>query len=163
MSEVMLGAGGLNARQQECAEAILFSGGIMLSLVNNILDFSRLEAHKLVLERIPFSIRSCIERAAQTIEVKAEEKGIELIVSISADVPETNVGDPSRLCQVLLNLLSNAVKFTHRGYVQLTCGYAAETSTTFFSVHDTGIETLIRAQHMHDTMHAIPRLNIADY
>ena len=141
MAEVLLDTS-LDSEQKECAEAIAFSGGVMLTLVNNILDFSKLEADKLSVEKIPFNIRCCIERVMQTLEIKAEEKDLELIADISADLPRESIGDPSRLSQVLLNLVGNAVKFTPKGMVVVTCVPDFVANNVKFSVKDTGIGLL---------------------
>ena len=96
----------MTSDQKECADAIVFSGGMMLTLINNILDFSKLEAEKLVLDNVPFSVRWCIERVVQALQIKAEEKSLELIADIAADLPTQSIGDPSRLSQILLNLVN---------------------------------------------------------
>eukprot|EP00906_Rhabdomonas_costata_P015602 RCo022407 len=138
MTKVLLSTE-LTEGQQECAEAAYASGDSLLTLVNDLLEFSKLENESLVLEAIPFDIRQCVAKAAQIVQLKAEEKQIELICHVSASVDSQSTGDPTRLSQVLLNLLSNAVKFTPRGgTVVLRCS-PGDGPWLHFEVRDTGI------------------------
>jgi signal transduction histidine kinase len=109
----------LSGAQKRYAEIIRRSGESLLSLINDILDISRIEAGKLVLESIPFDPHLLIEELGDSFAQRAHAKGIELICDASEDVPRRLVGDPGRLRQVLLNLLGNAIKFTERGEVVL--------------------------------------------
>jgi len=109
----------LEPDQLRYAETIRSCGNSLLNLINNILDFSKNDAGKLHLERIPFSLRSAIEQTLQVLAEKAHEKGLELISLCEAGVPESLIGDPGRLHQVLLNLTSNAIKFTEKGEVTI--------------------------------------------
>ena len=95
----------LTEHQKECTESILFAGNVMTALVSNLLDFSKIEANKMVLEASPYCLRECIEKVAQSVEINAEKRNIELIVHVDQHVPEKIVGDSLRMSQVLLNLV----------------------------------------------------------
>ena len=89
----------------------------MLSIVNDILDFSKIEAGKLDLESIPFSIRGMLSETLKCLAPRAHGKGIELVLDVAPELPESLIGDPGRLRQVIVNLAGNAIKFTERGEV----------------------------------------------
>ena len=93
------------------------SADILLELLNEILDFSRIEAGKFQLESVPFSLRQTLEQTLKTIGARAYEKGLELICDLPDDVPDALIGDRLRLHQVLMNLVGNAIKFTKQGEV----------------------------------------------
>jgi PAS domain S-box-containing protein len=105
----------LTAEQREYAEVIRTSGDHLLTIINDILDYSKIEAGKLELESSAFSLRECIEDALDLIAATATTQGVELGYLMAAGTPESVLGDIGRLRQVLLNLLSNAVKFTPPG------------------------------------------------
>lgn len=114
----------------------------LLALVNDLLDFSRMEAGKLELESTPFDLWQTIDETAKALSMRAAEKGLELLTDVAADVPRYVKGDPLRLRQVITNLVSNAVKFTERGEVVIRAQLHAETNThsiVRFAVCDTGI------------------------
>src|SRR5581483_1902227 len=118
------------------------SGDVLLALINNILDFSRITAGKLVLEEVDFELGDEIEGAVEMVAEQARRKGLELTVSIEPDVPRMLHGDAGRLRQVLLNLLSNAVKFTERGEVVVHVGADRRGEGSHrlaFAIRDTGI------------------------
>ncbi len=132
----------LSAEQREHLEITQSSGQLLLALLNDILDISKIESGHLDLENIPFTVRSCLDEAVRTLQSQAEDKDLDLRVEVDDEVPEVLRGDPVRLRQVILNLVSNAVKFTDRGHVCLRCQLGAETSADIrldFSVEDTGI------------------------
>ena len=104
-------------RYHEYAQHINSSGMLLLSIINDILDISKIEAGKLHLEQISFSLRDCVGHAARTLASRASEKGLELAHRIDPTVPDALIGDPVRLRQVLVNLASNAIKFTEAGEV----------------------------------------------
>jgi two-component system, sensor histidine kinase and response regulator len=116
MAELLLDTP-LSAEQQEFVGMVTASAHSLLTIINDILDFSKIEAGKLEFEDIEFGIRDCIRDALRSIAVRAEEKGLELVSDVAPDVPETLMGDPGRVRQVVLNLVGNAIKFTHRGEV----------------------------------------------
>ena len=89
----------------------------MLTIINDILDVSKIEARRLTLDRVPFNVRDTIEDSVKLFAPRADQKGLELSCRIAPDVPAAVIGDPGRLRQVVLNLVSNAVKFTDAGEV----------------------------------------------
>ncbi|MCW2278603.1 ATP-binding protein [Heliophilum fasciatum] len=116
------------------------SSEALLSIINDILDLSKIEAGKIKVERIPFHLPSSITKMLAIIDKPAKEKGLSLYSIISPAIPATVCGDPVRLNQVILNLLSNAVKFTERGKVGLTVTLVdPEAVLVRFVVTDTGI------------------------
>jgi signal transduction histidine kinase/CheY-like chemotaxis protein/streptogramin lyase len=135
----------LSAEQRDFADAVRSSGEALLTIINDILDFSKIEAGKLELEHIRFPLRRTLEEAVELLAEHAENKGLELIVFVHEDVPETLVGDPGRLRQVLTNLLGNAIKFTATGEVLIEVTVVGDTSpgadaaTLRIAVKDTGI------------------------
>ena len=107
----------LTAEQRDYLETTKLSADALLNVINDILDFSKIEAGKIELEEMAFSLTDCVEGALKTLALRANEKGLELLCDIAAEVPQTVRGDPGRLRQVLLNLVGNALKFTEEGEV----------------------------------------------
>ncbi len=118
MTSLLLGTT-LDSAQREQVNAIRQSGAHLLTVINEILDFSRAEAGRLELEHARFSLRTCIDEALQLVAVSAREKRLQLLLELAPGLPQAVLGDAWRLRQVLLNLLSNAVKFTEKGSVTL--------------------------------------------
>jgi len=115
---------------------------VSLSQINNVLDLSKLEAGKLVVERIPLDLHELVNITTRMVRPAATQKGLRLMTRIAPDAAYRLVGDPYHLRAVLLNLLSNAVKFTERGYVSLDVFATEDTpdrTTIRFEVHDTGV------------------------
>ncbi|MEO8806121.1 MAG: response regulator, partial [Burkholderiaceae bacterium] len=110
---------GLPDKQRDYVQKAHSSAYSLLQILNDILDLSKIEAGQLTLERIDFELESVIGEMADLVGLKAEEKGLELVFTASADLPGRLVGDPTRLRQVLVNLASNAVKFTEAGSVSV--------------------------------------------
>ncbi|MEM8488747.1 MAG: ATP-binding protein [Bacteroidota bacterium] len=110
----------LDDEQRAFLGTIQTSGEALLGIINDVLDFSKIEAGKLNLELKPFALRACVGEAVDILSQQARAKGLLLTASIDPSVPETIVGDITRLRQVFINLLSNAIKFTERGYVRVT-------------------------------------------
>ncbi|HUE89345.1 MAG TPA: response regulator [Vicinamibacterales bacterium] len=132
----------LTAEQRGYLRIVKSSADALLTIINDILDSSRIEAGKIELDPIDFHPRDAIGDTAKAMALRAHQKGLELIVDIDAAVPDTLRGDPGRLRQILINLLGNAVKFTHQGEVVLRV--TRETATReavmlHFSVSDTGV------------------------
>ena len=142
MSSLLLGTT-LAREQQELAETIRRAGDSLLDIINDILDYSKIEAGKLELEREPFGLEECLETVVDVIGPKAAQKKIELLHEVDAAAPAAIVGDVTRLRQVLVNLAGNAVKFTERGEVVVAVknvGAADDARVRLrFSVRDTGI------------------------
>jgi signal transduction histidine kinase/CheY-like chemotaxis protein/HPt (histidine-containing phosphotransfer) domain-containing protein len=114
----------------------------LLGLVNDLLDFSKIETSHMRLEPIPFYLRPCLEEVIRSLAPRAEEKGLGLEVHIGEEVPDDLVGDPGRLRQVLVHLIGNAVKFTERGRIDVSIALeqaAEQTVTLRLGVADTGI------------------------
>ncbi|MGD0694031.1 MAG: response regulator [Terriglobia bacterium] len=132
----------LNSEQREYLEIVRSSADSLLTVVNDILDFSKIEAGKLELEPIEFDPRDNFGDTATALALRAHQKGLELVVDIASNVPETLIGDPARLRQILVNLLGNAIKFTQQGEVVLrvtTETLTENTTELHFSITDTGI------------------------
>lgn len=126
----------------ENLEILNFSARNLLFLINDILDYSKIEAGKLVLERIDVNLAELSRKTLQSMQMRAREKGVELKLQLDPDIPHLVVGDPVRLGQVLNNLLSNAIKFTDVGHVDLIVKVVKchkEVCKIFFEVRDTGI------------------------
>lgn len=132
----------LDRRQREIVDAIKVSGDALLGLLDDILDYSKLEAGKLEYENIPFSPQDIIDSSLQIVSPRAKAKGLIIATNLDPTVPQAILGDPSRLRQVLLNILSNAVKFTPAGGVtiSLRCLEKSDAKATVeWVVSDTGI------------------------
>ena len=132
----------LTAEQREYLTTVRASAETLLALLNDVLDFSRLEAGKLGLEAAPFSLRLGLRDTLRAIGLRAAEKGLELVCDVPAEVGDAVVGDRGRLRQVVLNLLGNAVKFTERGEVVLRVRpeeAGDDDVLLHFEVADTGI------------------------
>ena len=132
----------LNPRQQELADSVSQSGLAMIEIINDVLDFSKIESGQLVIAAEEFTLRSLVDGVLEIVSRKALDKGLALAGIVHHDVPEHLVGDPARLRQVLLNLVSNAVKFTERGEVSLRTTALRHNGSAVqlrFGVHDTGI------------------------
>jgi PAS domain S-box-containing protein len=110
----------LTSEQMEFVNTIRLSGEALLTLINDILDLSKIEVGKLELEYHPFHLRTCIEEALDLLAPEAAEKGLNLAYVMGEEIPSEVIGDNTRLRQILVNLLSNAVKFTHEGEVVVT-------------------------------------------
>lgn len=130
----------LDSTQQRHLNIVKTAADILLDLLNDILNFSKIESDKIELERQPFDLRQTIKGVTDTLALSAQEKGLEMISQIA--LKQTSVvGDSLRLRQILLNLIGNAIKFTSKGHVQLVVRLIAEESDTMtcqFSVTDTG-------------------------
>jgi two-component system sensor histidine kinase/response regulator len=132
----------LNQEQRDYAETIQSSAEALLTVIGDILDFSKVEAKKMEFENIDFDLRLTLEDMMALLAIKAHEKGIELAVFVEADVPSNLRGDPGRLRQILTNLVGNAIKFTDDGEVDVQVVLEAEDdngATMRFSVRDSGI------------------------
>ncbi len=116
MTELTLGTE-LTPVQREYLGAVKGSADSLLALLNDILDFSKIDAQKQFLDSIDFSLRRTISQTVKTLALEADQKDIELICDISADVPDHLVGDPGRVGQICMNLVKNAIKFTEAGEV----------------------------------------------
>ncbi|MBL0102968.1 MAG: response regulator [Bacteroidetes bacterium] len=132
----------LNPKQQEFVDSILLSGEALLSVINDILDYSKIESSKMELENKPFAIKRAIEETYDLLSSKAIEKNLSLQYTIARDVPAYVYGDITRIRQIFMNLVSNAIKFTAKGKVSvkvLKVFQAGEEMELEFHIQDTGI------------------------
>jgi signal transduction histidine kinase/DNA-binding response OmpR family regulator len=132
----------LDPKQHTYASTVRLCGESLLTLINDILDYSKIEAGRLDLESVEFDPATVVEDALVFVAQGAERKGVELFYDIDPSLPPLLLGDPGRLRQVLLNLVSNAVKFTEKGEVGVTVSVASPAegrSDLRFDVSDTGI------------------------
>ncbi len=109
----------LDEEQTEYARQVRFSADVMLTLINDILDISKVEAGQMKIESIDYRLDDVIEQTVDLVSMEAHRKGLELCIDIDPALPEVLVGDPGRLRQVILNLVKNAVKFTESGYIEV--------------------------------------------
>ena len=133
----------LSPRQRNYLEKIDTSAKALLGIINDILDFSKIEAGGLELEETEFTLESVLDTVSNATSLKAEEKGLEMVYSVSSAVPRQLRGDPLRLGQVLINLVGNAVKFTEKGEITIAVDMAPPRGEgpplLRFAVRDTGI------------------------
>ncbi|MEZ4384361.1 MAG: ATP-binding protein [Nannocystaceae bacterium] len=149
----------LDAEDSEYVEMIRSSGDILLTLLNDILDLSKIEASKLEIEEVPMSVAQLVDDVAAMMRVRAERKGLRLEVELPAELP-TVAADPTRLRQLLINLLGNALKFTERGEVVLRVEVrerSADTLALRFAVRDSGIG--IAAEKIPHLFHAFHQVD----
>jgi len=132
----------LTEAQRENLSLVHFSADSLLSIINDILDFSKIEAGKLDIELIPFQLRGSLQQILKTCAIRAQHKGLQFSFNAPTDVPDSLIGDPGRLRQVLLNLIGNAIKFTERGQILVAVAAAFPVKgrvLLHFGVKDTGI------------------------
>jgi PAS domain S-box-containing protein len=131
----------LDATQHEYVNIIRGSAEALLSLINDVLDLSKIEADRLEIEQVPFNLRDVLYQTVAATAFQAASKGLELVVDCASDVPFVIGGDPGRIRQIIMNLVGNAVKFTHEGHirVQVTHHRDAQGIVLELSVRDTGI------------------------
>jgi signal transduction histidine kinase len=131
----------LNPEQREYVEEFRRAGETLSTIINDLLDLSRIESGRFELETTEFDLKDVVERSAEFIAPKARAKAVELLTHISPDLPTRLVGDPARLQQVLINLLGNAVKFTASGQIVLTvqAHESGQPGWIGVAVSDTGI------------------------
>ena len=138
----ILGNTSLSAKQQEYVQAIKISGENLLNVINDILDYSKIEAEMMTLENRPFSINELFSKIDILFRAKAEDKGLKFVFNIHSSVPKIVLGDSLRLHQILTNLIGNAIKFTESGMVSINA-FAEKgkdhTVEITFIVKDTGI------------------------
>jgi PAS domain S-box-containing protein len=132
----------LSDQQKEFARIIKRSVNNLLVVVNDVLDFSKIKAGKLSIEKIEFRVKDVVENARAIFAHRITKKGLQLLVEIDEEIPETLKGDPYRLNQVLVNLIGNAIKFTEQGWIKIKVKAQERTSghvILLFSVADSGI------------------------
>jgi two-component system, sensor histidine kinase and response regulator len=132
----------LTKEQRDNLGLVRLSAESLLTVLNDILDFSKIEAGKLEFEAIPFELRESLGEAMHTLSFRSHQKGLELIYDVKPDVPESLVGDPGRIRQILVNLVGNAIKFTQHGEILVSVALHSEDGQKVclqISVADTGI------------------------
>ncbi len=131
----------LSAHQRGHMSRVARAGRSLLGLINDILDYSKIEAGKLQIEMIDFDLDEVLENVVTMVSTKAEESGTELIITVDRKIPVSLQGDPLRLGQVLVNLVGNAAKFTERGEIVVDVAHLSDVDGEWlqFSVRDTGI------------------------
>jgi predicted ATPase/signal transduction histidine kinase/ActR/RegA family two-component response regulator len=157
----------LSGKQLEYAKGIKYSSENLLAIINDILDYSKIEAGKFSFVNKPFQVRDRIKRLAYIVRLLAEEKGISYSDEVQPSIPDQLIGDPLRLHQILLNLVSNAIKFTEQGSVSISVAQVdanQDSVVLSFTVRDTGIgiaeeklnfifETFSRVEDEHSAQH----------
>ncbi len=142
LTEIMLKEENLSPQAQRNLELVEYSADNLLVIINDILDYSKIEANKIELERIPFDLQRMLGKLLDTWRLKAQGKNVELILDWDEQLPEQLLGDPYRLNQILLNLISNALKFTSEGSVTVVTkarSVKSERYDILFEIRDTGI------------------------
>ncbi|ECS8903176.1 two-component sensor histidine kinase BarA [Salmonella enterica] len=132
----------LNPPQRDHLNTIERSANNLLAIINDVLDFSKLEAGKLILESIPFPLRNTLDEVVTLLAHSSHDKGLELTLNIKNDVPDNVIGDPLRLQQVITNLVGNAIKFTESGNIDILVEKRALSNTKVqieVQIRDTGI------------------------
>ncbi|MGO2371806.1 MAG: two-component sensor histidine kinase BarA [Pseudoalteromonas prydzensis] len=132
----------LNKHQKDYLDTIELSANSLMTIISDILDFSKLEAGAMELESIQFQLRDSINEVLTLLAPSAHEKQLELSIYINAQVPDNITGDPTRFKQVLINLISNAIKFTEKGAIKIDVGHRLldeERTSILVSVTDTGV------------------------
>ncbi len=132
----------MNDQQRKYLSMIQAASEQLMSIINDILDISKIEAGKMVFEKIGFNISQVVGNVRDILMMKAEEKKLDMKLKFSDDLPSNILGDPSRLAQVLINLAGNSIKFTESGFVEMSAKLLSKSGDTCdieFSVTDTGI------------------------
>ncbi len=140
----LVGDTSLDDEQQDYVKTAMTSGRSLLRVINDVLDFSKMEAGMLTLESEPFEVQSMITEVLDNFSVQVAEKNLELTVDVDNDMPSVLLGDQARIRQILFNLVGNSVKFTSLGSVRVESWisrptYPGQSMRLFISVHDTGI------------------------
>lgn len=142
LTEIILREEELSAQAKRNLELVEYSADNLLVIINDILDYSKIEANKIDLEQIPFNLKKVLGKLLDTWRLKADGNHLALKLDWDEQIPETLLGDPYRLNQILLNLISNALKFTKEGSVSIHTKMQADLGERFdilFEVRDTGI------------------------
>jgi two-component system sensor histidine kinase/response regulator len=132
----------LSKEQRDNLGLVRLSAESLLTVLNDILDFSKIEAGKLEFESIPFDLRESLGEAMHALSFRSHQKGLELIYDVRPDVPESLIGDPGRVRQILVNLVGNAIKFTQHGEILVSVALHSENEQKVclqISVSDTGV------------------------
>jgi signal transduction histidine kinase/CheY-like chemotaxis protein len=143
IANILSGSQPLTDRQKEFVRTLRVSAEALVSIINDLLDVSKIETGKLDLEQIPFMLKSVIDETAMLISVKAREKGLEMEAEVESLAGREYIGDPTRVRQILTNLCGNAVKFTQAGKISISAHVqksgVASVDDIFISIVDTGV------------------------
>jgi two-component system sensor histidine kinase/response regulator len=132
----------LSAKQAEYLRMVMQSAESLLAVINDVLDFSKVESGKVELEHLPFSLRECLGDALKSLALRSHDKGLELALDVHPTIPDWLVGDSGRLRQIVINLVGNAIKFTRKGEVVVSVNQLSHSNGSVemqFCVADTGI------------------------
>ena len=129
----------LDTEQTEYIRQIQFAADVLLSLANNILDFSKIQSGKIEIEKIPMDVIGITEQTLDLICIEAHNRGLEIVTDLDYTIPPFIKGDPVRIQQILLNFIKNAVKFTSKGYIRLRLSQQNNGTVLLFEVEDSGI------------------------
>lgn len=135
----LLGDTVLDKEQYEYVRQIQFSADVLLTLANDVLDFSKLQSGKFNIESIPYNVMEITEHVVDLISIEAHNRGLEIVTDIDYGLPQFVMGDPTRTQQILLNLIKNAVKFTSTGYIRIILNHDKKNNMLLFQVQDSGI------------------------
>ena len=141
----------LSPEQREYLDAVKLSADSLLSVINDILDFSKIEAGRIDLEAVAFNLRECVEATLKGMALRADQGGLELLCDIGPKLPETVVGDSTRVRQILINLVGNGIKFTKQGEVAVKVELQSQEGdrcVLHFIVSDTGIGIPLEKQQL---------------
>ena len=139
----------LNFEQADYLKSIQSSADNLLSIINDVLDFSKIEEGRVDLDSAPFLLRSMVGQTLRTLSARANQKGLEMVFNVEQNVPDALVGDPGRLRQILINLVGNAVKFTDKGDISIIISLIEESMEgvlLHFDVKDNGIGITLEQQ-----------------
>lgn len=154
----------LDLRQQDFVETIKVSSESLLTIIDDILELSKIESGRLKISHIPFDLDKITDDLMELLLLKATDKGIELFLDANGNYPDRLMGDPVRIRQVLINLIDNAIKFTEKGKVVLSISESVqddETVSLKFSVKDTGVG--IRQENKKGLFEAFTQLETNDH
>ena len=129
----------LDTEQTEYIRQIQFAADVLLSLANNILDFSKIQSGKIEIEKIPMNVIEIAEQTLDLICIEAHNRGLEIVTDLDYTLPPFIKGDPVRIQQILLNFIKNAVKFTSKGYIRVGLSQKNNGAFLLFEVEDSGI------------------------
>lgn len=140
MSEVLL-RDKLDRRQEECVRCIQDSGNSLISIINDILDISKMESGKFTIQNEEYDLRGLLDGVAAIAVIRIDKAPVEFLMDIDASVPERLIGDRTRLQQIIINLIGNAVKFTERGYIRMAVTMFSKNGRQYLQIKiaDTGI------------------------
>lgn len=133
---------------KEYLDVIRLSADSLMRVINDILDYSKIESGNLVIEKIPIPLPIFLDNIAKIFKPQADSKGLEFRFNIDKNIPGIIMGDPVRIRQILQNLLNNALKFTSSGYIELSSYIDREISRLYFCISDTGIGIPPEKQHL---------------